>query len=50
MKISGLKNLIKEYHIFYLTAALLLVILKLLYRKADSDDLQWLLAPTARWV
>ena len=50
MKISGLKNLIKEYHLFYLTAALLLVILKLLYRKADSDDLQWLLAPTARWV
>ena len=46
MKISALK----KYPIFYFTAALVLVALKLFYRSADSDDLQWILAPTAWWV
>ena len=50
MSFSTLKNLIKQYGLFYLIALIILAGLKLFYKADGSDDLKWLLSPTAWWV
>lgn len=46
---EGIK-LIRKNLVFYLPAFLLILGIKFFYSKAGSDDLLWILAPTARWV
>lgn len=43
-------KLIKDNLIFYLPAFLLIFVIKSFYSKAGSDELLWILSPTARWV
>lgn len=46
----SLKSLMKQYGLFYLTALIVLMGLKLFYRGAGCEELKWILSPTARWV
>lgn len=50
MSFQKVKALIKQNLIFYLTGFLIVFILKLFYSKAGSDQLLWILTPTAWWV
>lgn len=50
MNSFNLRKILKQYGSLYLTILVILFVLKLFYRKADSTDLQWILAPTAWWV
>jgi exosortase K len=50
MDFQNVKALIKQNLIFYLTGFLIVFILKLFYSKAGSDQLLWILTPTAWWV
>lgn len=44
------KAVLKENLIFYSTGFVVLLCLKLFYSRAGSDELRWILAPTARWA
>lgn len=50
MKTERKFTIITENSIYYLTGFLLIFVLKLFYSRADSRSLDWILAPTARWV
>lgn len=43
-------HIVKKNFIFYLTSLLIIFGMKYFYSQAGSDDLRWILAPTARWV
>ncbi|MGL5436732.1 MAG: exosortase K [Lachnospiraceae bacterium] len=44
------KSLMKQYGIFYLIGLIIILSVKYYYRNASSDDLKWILTPTAWWV
>ena len=44
------KLILRQCRFFYITGFILLLGMKLFYSQADSHDLEWILAPTARWV
>ena len=44
------KSFITKYGVFYAIAFIIAFALKYYYSKAESDNLDWILAPTARWV
>lgn len=50
MLIHKMKSIMKQYWIFYLIGFLLVLGIKFYYSKADSNALDWILAPTAWWV
>lgn len=50
MNIRKAANFIRENFLFYLIGFLIILGMKYFYSKAGSDDLKWILAPTARWV
>lgn len=50
MTSDKVKLLVKGYWIFYLIGLAAVFGIKYFYRKAGSDDLQWILTPTAWWV
>ena len=43
-------TIFKENAVYYLTAFLIILGMKYFYSKAGSDELRWILSPTARWV
>lgn len=45
-----LKHFLRKYWLCYFFCSLILFGLKLFYRQADCSALEWILAPTARWV
>ena len=45
-----LRSPIKKYGIFYVIGLVIAFALKLYYSRADIDALDWILAPTTRWV
>lgn len=47
---SRIKEYIKQFGIFYLAGFAVILEMKLFYSNAGSDELQWILAPTAWWV
>lgn len=47
---SRWKAVLKENLIFYAAGFVVLSCLKLFYSRAGSDELRWILAPTARWA
>lgn len=44
------KSIIKKYGVFYAIGLVAAFALKLYYSRANIDDLDWILAPTAWWV
>jgi len=48
--ISKTKPFIKQYWLLYFAVFVIVLTIKYLYSKAATNDLQWILAPTARWV
>lgn len=50
MNIRKAADFIKENFFFYLIGCLIILGMKYFYSKAGSDDLRWILAPTAKWV
>lgn len=44
------KSFIIKYGVFYAIGSIFAFALKYYYSKADSDNLDWILAPTVRWV
>ncbi len=47
---SKAKSFIKKYGMFYAIGILIAFALKYYYSKADAEALDWILAPTVRWV
>ena len=47
---SNVKNVIKKYGVFYAIGLIIAFALKLYYSRANIDDLDWILAPTTRWL
>ncbi len=47
---SRWKAVLKENLVFYAVGFVVLSCLKLFYSRAGSDELRWILAPTARWA
>lgn len=47
---SRAKSFIKKYGVFYVIGIVIAFALKYYYSKADAEALDWILAPTARWV
>lgn len=47
---NKVKSFIVPYWFFYLIGFFIILGLKCFYRDADSNDLAWILTPTARWV
>lgn len=45
-----IKSLIKQYGFFYLLGCCVILLIKHRCRNAGSDELKWILAPTAWWV
>lgn len=50
MNIRKAANFTRKNFLFYLIGFLIIFGMKYFYSKAGSDDLRWILAPTARWV
>ncbi len=50
MLFNKLKSLIKKNFIFYLIGLMIIFGIKYYYSKAGSNELEWILAPTAWWV
>lgn len=50
MIFDKLKSLIKKNYIFYLIGFVIIFGIKYFYSKAGSNELEWILAPTAWWV
>lgn len=50
MTAGNIKSVLRQSWIFYLLGFVLVFGLKYFYSKASSDQLDWILAPTARWV
>lgn len=49
-ELSRLKVIVRQNFVFYLTGFLVIAGMKLFYSRADSGQLVWILAPTAKWV
>lgn len=50
MNLQKIKECIRQNYIFYMIGAFTVLLLKLIYSRAGSDELTWILTPTARWV
>ena len=48
--INKVKPLIKQYGIFYFIGVVIILGIKYFYSLAGSDDLEWILTPTVRWI
>lgn len=50
MSFQKIKTTLKQNWLFYFIAAALVIGMKYFYSKAGSNELEWILAPTSRWV